>query len=145
MNPTEEAMPVGNEEIWVNLPVKERHISHGRAALCRLCPIALALKDILHDRYYVEVLNDEIRIYVVGGFRFIHHQPVTGVPYQFIQRFDAGHKVSPIEFPLSLPTYLLRPEVLERAQVEWREHLERLDSKSGLSKIEEYDQVAMHG
>ena len=77
----------------MNIKVTQEHIDKGIRGKCRLCPIALAIKDEIGKIVMVNVFDVDIDGQVI-------RLPTTA--FDFVQRFDADLKVSPFTFELEL-------------------------------------------
>lgn len=99
--------------IEVEISVTEEHIKKGECCMCRACPIALAIDDVLADGYEATVGKHTYGICPKGD-----HRDVPGsngnLPPQaedFIAAFDFdrhGADVKPFKFQMAIKPELLK-------------------------------------
>lgn len=77
----------------MKIKIEQKHIDKGRRYNAKLCPIALAMKDVLGDGCMAS--RDTLYRY---NERFNTPQCVV----EFMRNYDAGWKVEPMEFELNI-------------------------------------------
>lgn len=90
-------------KVWqpTTIRVKQSHINDGCRGSMKYCPIAYAIKDILHTKYTVLVASDNIYIYELGGETY--EWSITPEIKEIIDNYDCGKGMQPFEFKLDIP------------------------------------------
>lgn len=88
------------------IKVTQDHIDKGEQEDCRACPIALAINALLTPGYVSDVART-ILIGTVNG-TMMHKIRTPQIGVKFINLFDGGKYVVPIEFELDIPERFLK-------------------------------------
>lgn len=93
----------------LNIKVTAEHIKNGHTCKSRICPVALALMEVIDNlRYYVEVWARKIYIYPREGN---YPKETITSPERviiFVARYDAGlEDAKPFEFEIEIPEQYL--------------------------------------
>lgn len=89
----------------MRISVTRKHISRGRQGCATLCPVAMALNDILPIGYQALVFETEIRIQ--NGQKLEFHSPRS--VERFVRAFDTKKSlVNPFSFNLKVPKSKLK-------------------------------------
>lgn len=87
--------------------VTQEHIDAGETKNCWACPVALALRDVIHGA--AAVTNTLIKIRKQGetfSSGLMVQSPMS--VFHFVTKFDAGITPPPFSFELNIPTRLLK-------------------------------------
>ena len=84
----------------LHIKVTEQHISEGRAGDSALCPVALAIYDVVPESTSVIVHDSGLTTIDHDGYldNIYHYWVTPGSAIQFIHDFDAGQAVKPFDF-----------------------------------------------
>lgn len=95
----------------MKIKVLQSHIDNGKKKDCRLCPIALAIQEILKDIYTVSVSMSKIHIFCKFDLQNEFIKPSFDI-VTFIWQFDnleqGDKRIEPFEFDLYIPLRLLK-------------------------------------
>jgi hypothetical protein len=88
--------------VKIEVNVTQEHIDKGEQAMCQLCPVALAIKDV-NDVTYVKIGSSIFNVLFKGDYAL---RPNGKMPVEVGNRildFDQGHGMQPFSFTLEVP------------------------------------------
>lgn len=91
----------------VTVCVTEEHILYGEKALCRYCPLALAINSVLHSDYTAVVGDDKIVIEEDDSFTILFTMLMEPKLIKFVTDFDDDKRVYPFSFEIDAPEEIL--------------------------------------
>lgn len=87
----------------IHVEIRQDHIENGKARKCALCPVALALRDVLDSlnlsEVLVSVIGSHANLYLKGGKPWASialPDPVR----EFVHKVDMNRPVEPLKFSI---------------------------------------------
>lgn len=93
--------------------VTQKHIDKGRPADCSFCPIANALRELLHEDYYPHVSSAIYQIKETNTGLVVKEGRLPAIAVDFISSFDGPiyldrSESKPFEFDIYIPSKCLK-------------------------------------
>jgi len=90
--------------VIINVKVSQKYIDNGKRKDCHICPVALAIKDIVKPRYrdQIEISNYSIQINPMNYDYIMLPYRVSNI----IIKYDKSGVMKPFKFILDIPSDL---------------------------------------
>lgn len=103
-----------NELSTITVRVEQKHIDNGKRNSCKNCMVSLAVNDCLVEGFFCYTglsAGEVFKGRSIDNETFVCTFRLFSDVDENIVAFDNGVVVHPFEFPLTLPTYLLKPSL----------------------------------